>query len=245
MTPDNQQQYYGFLGTLVWGVVIFLLFLKLQIESIWLYIDAHYGELKPHEESVVMAAIENNGTVMAIGAIIPAIFTLALIMIAIKIKKKASIKDYLNLNLFSFRTAGFWLIVLIFFLIASDGITYLLGHPIVPDVMLETYQTAEPLWLLWIALIIAAPLFEEIFFRGFLLSGFSSSFMGPIAALIITSLLWAVIHVQYELYAIVIIFFMGILLGIAKIKSQSILMPIFLHSVSNGIAAFQTAIFVY
>ncbi|MFT6390051.1 MAG: membrane protease YdiL (CAAX protease family) [Cellvibrionaceae bacterium] len=69
-----------------------------------------------------------------------------------------------------------------------------------------TYRNAEPVWLLWIALIIAAPLFAEVFFIGFLLSGFSSSFMGSTAALNITSALWAVIRVQHKIYAIIIIF---------------------------------------
>lgn len=241
---DPEQQYYGFIGTLLWGIVIFALFLALQIGSVWLYIGATYGELKQHEVSVVMAAIENNGTVMAIGAILPAIFTILLMAAIIKAKNNIPIRDYLDLKSFSFGAARFWLIILVLFLIASDGITHLMGKPIVPDVMLVTYRSAEPVWLLWLALIIAAPLFEEIFFRGFLLSGFSSSFMGPTAALIITSALWAVIHVQYEIYAIIIIFLMGLLLGLAKRKSQSILLPIFLHATSNAIAAFQTAIMI-
>jgi len=240
----HKKIHYGFLGTLLWGSVIFALFVALQIGSVWLYIGATYGELKPNEVSVVMAAIENNGTVMAIGAILPAIFTLLLMAVIIKAKKNTRIQDYLTIRGFSFSDARFWLIILVVFLIASDGITYLMGKPIVPDVMLVTYRSAEPVWLLWLALIVAAPLFEEIFFRGFLLSGFSSSFMGPTAALIITSALWAVIHVQYEIYAIIIIFLMGILLGLAKTKSKSILLPIFLHATSNAIAAFQTSILI-
>jgi len=41
-------------------------------------------------------------------------------------------------------------------------------------------------------------LFEELFFRGFLFRGLSSSFMGPVGAVLVTSALWALIHTQYD-----------------------------------------------
>ena len=44
------------------------------------------------------------------------------------------------------------------------------------------------------------PVFEELFFRGFLLEGFRRTFLGTTGAVVLTSLLWAVIHTQYDLY---------------------------------------------
>jgi hypothetical protein len=49
----------------------------------------------------------------------------------IKAKKNTRIQRLFNYKNFSFSTARFWLIILI----ASDGITYLIGKPIVPDVI--------------------------------------------------------------------------------------------------------------
>ncbi|MFT6390050.1 MAG: hypothetical protein ACJAUP_003450 [Cellvibrionaceae bacterium] len=42
----NKKIHYGFWGTLLWGIVMFALFLSHQIGSAWFYIGAIYGELK-------------------------------------------------------------------------------------------------------------------------------------------------------------------------------------------------------
>src|ERR1043166_9405781 len=99
-----------------------------------------------------------------------------------------------------------WIGLLAGLIVLSDSITILLGRPIVPSFMSAIYATANPPWMLWVALIIAAPLFEEVLFRGFLFTGFESSFMGPIGTVIVTAGLWAIIHVQYDAYGIATIF---------------------------------------
>ncbi len=85
---------------------------------------------------------------------------------------------------------------------------------------------------------------EELIFRGFIIPGLSSSFLGPIGAILISSAAWAAIHLQYDLYGIVSIFLIGIMLGIARVKSNSVLLPIGLHSVINIVAAIETVIYV-
>jgi membrane protease YdiL (CAAX protease family) len=61
-----------------------------------------------------------------------------------------------------------WCGALIAFVAVSDLITVSMGRPIVPDVMLEGFSAGQPIGLL-LALLLLAPLFEELFFRGFLL----------------------------------------------------------------------------
>jgi CAAX protease family protein len=91
-------------------------------------------------------------------------------------------------------------------------------------------------------LIIAAPLFEEAFFRGFLLKGLESSFMGPIGAVVVTAGLWALIHVQYDAFGMATIFCLGLLLGTARVFTGSLLVPLGLHAFTNLGATIEAAI---
>jgi uncharacterized protein len=78
-------------------------------------------------------------------------------------------------------------------LIASDSVTYLLGRPIVPRVMVDVYKTG---WvpLLLLTVVVAAPLLEETLFRGFFYQGIASSW-GALAAVLVSSLAWASLHI--------------------------------------------------
>jgi membrane protease YdiL (CAAX protease family) len=97
--------------------------------------------------------------------------------------------------------------------------------------------------LIWLALIVAAPLFEETFFRGFLFKGFESSFIGPSGAVLATAGLWAVIHAQYNLYEMTIIFCLGLLLGGARRATGTLSVPLALHAVVNLVATIEAALF--
>jgi len=240
-TIQSSYPHYGLAGTLLWGLVIFILFSFLQFAvSLW-FMHFTYGELDTTDRAVVSNLMEYNGTALALSGIIPAILSLTLMAGLIFFVKKTNIKTYLGLYSFSFKQLGLWLSMLALFIVASDFLTHWLGKPIVPEVMMDIYRSADPIWLLWIALMVGAPLFEEIFFRGFLLSGMQRSWLGLHGAVIVTSILWAIIHPQYDLYGIATIFLMGLLLGYAKINSGSLWLPILLHSLSNLTATIQTA----
>ncbi len=240
-TTQSTPTYYGLTGTLLWGLIIFILFSFLQfIVSLW-FMQFTYGELNSTDRAVVSQLMEYNGTSLALSGIIPAFLCLVFIAALIYFLKKTNIKNYLGLHSFSVKQLGIWLAALALFILASDFLTHSLGKPIVPEVMLDIYRSAEPIWLLWIALMIGAPLFEEIFFRGFLLPGMQQSWLGLHGAVIVTSILWAIIHLQYDIYGIATIFLMGLLLGYAKINSGSLWLPILLHSLSNLTATIQTA----
>ena len=93
-----------------------------------------------------------------------------------------------------------------------------------------------------VALLVAAPLFEETFFRGFLFRGFASSFLGVIGTVLVTAGLWALLHVQYDAYGIALVFALGLLLGIARARTGSLWVPIAMHSAANLVATIETAV---
>ena len=117
------------------------------------------------------------------------------------------------------------------------GSVYSWGEPIVPDFMIDTYQSATwGLPLLLFVLFVTAPLSEEFFFRGFMLEGLQRSRLGIIGAVIITAAVWAGIHLQYDLHGILMIFFLGLIFGYVRFKTRSLWLCVMLHSIMNLIA---------
>ena len=115
-----------------------------------------------------------NGTLLAISTLTTAIISAPLCVLCASLKPGHSVKDYLGLRAVpAWRTVR-WLAPHILICVASDTLTWSLGRQVIPDFMLNamTSTTFEP--LLWIAVIVGAPLFEEFFFRGFLLPAFET-----------------------------------------------------------------------
>lgn len=143
-----------------------------------------------------------------------------------------TIRDYLALEWPKPWQAAFAVAGMVLFLVASDLITYMLGREIVPPFMVDAYQTAW-LPLLLLALLVWAPLGEEVLIRGFLFRGLAASQMGPGVAIGICSAVWAVMHIQYDLYGIAVIFLMGLYLGAVRYLTGSLLLTMILHFLAN------------
>ena len=84
-----------------------------------------------------------------------------------------------------------------------------------------------------IALVVVPALFEEILFRGFMFRGLQATRLGNLGAILVTSLTWSVIHLQYSLDLIVVLFLLGIFFGIARLRSGSTAVTIVMHGTFN------------
>ena len=229
--------HWRFWGTLVWGIVIAIMFFASQAIGALIVVAFRYGfDLKRLHEWV------KDGDVLAASAIGGAVGCIGAIVCAIRLKKGAAIAEYLRLKRIKLRIFFKWLGIFVIFLIASDLLDYYFPHPADSDFMVDAYKTADPLWVLWFAVIVAAPLSEEILFRGFLFRGFETSFLGPIGAIIVTASAWALLHLQYDAYAMGIIFALGLLFGAARRDSDSLLLPLTFHILQNLLATASTAI---
>ena len=83
-------------------------------------------------------------------------------------------------------------------------------------------------------------------FRGFLFKGLKESFLGGTGAVIVSSIIFSAIHIQYGIAIIVFLLFpMSILFGYARLKSNSLILPILLHSLNNLITCLITHSEVY
>lgn len=235
--PLNQNYaVWGLTGTLIWGFVISLFFIATQIIVMAFFIFINYGVVNWSIFRRLVYELQYNGIMLSITTFATTLVCTILIIVAIKLKKNSNIKHYLGLKTVDFKTAIFWFLVVACLLFVTDLLTYTLDKPIVTDFMLTLYKDTKPLWILLLALVIAAPISEELFFRGFLLKGLSSTFLKPTGAVIISAALWASIHFQYDLYWTITIFATGLVLGVARIKSGSTMLTIGLHSFANLVA---------
>jgi len=135
--------------------------------------------------------------------------------------------------------------VMVLLLVLLDILTLALGRSIVPGFMVESYTAARnagTLILFLMAVVIVAPIAEEIAFRGFLFPGLSQSWLGLSGTLVLTSAAWAAMHVQYDLYLLGQIFVIGLLLGWLRWASGSTLLTIGLHMLANLAACVQAVL---
>jgi membrane protease YdiL (CAAX protease family) len=121
-------------------------------------------------------------------------------------------------------------------IVAGNVLSWLFGRNLVTPFQLEIYKTASAggwlLWL-WFAIVVLTPLGEEILFRGFLFRGWLQSPRDVWPVIVATSLLWALIHVQYDWYVIGQIFIFGLLLGWMRWTTGSTILTILLHGLIN------------
>ena len=89
------------------------------------------------------------------------------------------------------------------------------------------------LLILFVATCVAAPIMEEFTFRGFMFRGWSESFLGPIATIVLTAAIWAAIHAQYDWWGRCWIFVSGIALGHFRWRSNSTWLAVIVHSGMN------------
>lgn len=186
-----------------------------------------------------LAQMESNGMVLIAGTLASTLVCVPLLWFLVS-RRETDVRRFLRVQGASVRSIASWSMGLVVLAAISDLISLALGRPVVSDFMLEMYATAPPV-LLCLALILAAPLFEEIFFRGFLMSALESRGVSVAIGAVVSAALWASIHLQYDLYEMGMIFLMGLLLAAARTSTGSLVPCFVMHGVANVIALSETA----
>ena len=96
-----------------------------------------------------------------------------------------------------------------------------------------TLGNPTALMLNWLTLVVTAPVAEEIIFRGFLMRGWSASRLGPVGAVVLSSAAFAVVHVQYNVPTMFMVFSLGLLFGVMRWRTGSTTLTILLHAAWN------------
>lgn len=240
-TMSASPKRWGAWATAGFSVLVIVLFIMVQIAVFALVVAIQVARNPDTNVAAYAESLGSSGLVLGIAAIATTIICGGLVLLLIVLRKGLSIREYLGFDPVSARSLLLWLAVALVTVFVLDGIRVGLGEPLVPEFMLNAYASAGFLPLLWLAIVVAAPLFEELLFRGFMLEGLRESRLGAWGAILITSGVWTVIHLQYGLVDMLVILVLGVLLGLAKVRTRSLLTPILIHIFVNLIATCETA----
>jgi CAAX protease family protein len=180
--------------------------------------------------------------VLAVATSISAPLCMLALFAVVKMKRGATLGDTYALGVPPLAVLGRWLLAAAAFFVASDLFTWMLGKPIVPEFMLAVYRTADDKVMFCLVLFALAPAWEELLFRGLVVSGLRPSRLGASGAIALSAFAWALMHAQYELYGIATIFLFGLMLGAARVHTGSIAVPVAMHALSNVLATIEAAI---
>ena len=160
--------------------------------------------------------------------------------------KKKPILQSLRINLVSIQTIQYSFIFSLGILIMFDALDRII-HQIIPtpDYIIDLGQIMQPdstlgYVFLFLAVVIVAPIGEEIVFRGFLQKFLEDYWKDITRAVLVTSLFFAMIH--FNPFWTIQIYLLGIVLGFLAWKTKSVVPSIILHSINNG-AAYILSIF--
>jgi membrane protease YdiL (CAAX protease family) len=226
---------WGYWATLGWAL---LAFFAGQFISLAVLLSLHMSDLN----SVLTTPFD--GTMVTLFVVIANPIMIAVIALAVRLAH-ARQADYLALKMPLLSDLRLALVCLVVLIIIGDALLYFGGYPLVTPFQLQSYTTAAAEgWLpaLLAGAVIVAPAGEEVVFRGFLFRGWARSERAMWPAIVVISVLWAALHVQYDWTGILQIFVIGLFLGWMRWRSGSLLLTFLLHALFNLEGTFETVL---
>jgi membrane protease YdiL (CAAX protease family) len=239
-----KRQLWGPWATAGFGLVVGIIFLITQTLVVVAFAVAKFVSDATFSLSGFAEALASNGLLLALATIASSVVCSGLVIIIVKVRRSATIADYLGLRWITGKTVLVLLAIAVGFVVLSGWLSTLLGKPSDAEFMVDAYRTSVWPALFWVAVVILGPVFEETFFRGFLFVGFLQSRLGPAGTIFLTSFIWALLHIQYSAYGVVTIVIMGIILGLMRLKTDSLWSPLILHVLNNLVSTLETALYV-
>jgi len=229
---------WKFWGTLLWGILVFAAMGVGQIGVVAYFVWTQQTPM----DATTMIAMLGDGRTIALSVIAGLPGVLLVLWIATRLSR-IPFADYLGLEKFSWK---YFLIGLVGLAVLSQGWDFVakgVGHEVSPGFMGEVLKTARAqnaLWLLVLSFCVAAPLTEELMTRGFLYRGWSESLLRPLGAIIVSSLVWTCMHLQYDAFFLAQVLSIGLLFGWLRYACGSTWVTIVLHGLNNLAATLQT-----
>jgi len=240
---EPKPRYWGLWATIGFSLLVAVAYVVANLVVIGVFTIAK-RLLDPAFDPMSMDdMLAHNGLLLAVTLMTSSCVVIGLVLLLIHFCRGTSAKQYLALHRVSYRTLTFWLAVTALGLVCVNVLKYLTGQDVVSHYVTDAWQTLDWLPLLCFVGIIVGPLSEEVFYRGFLFAGLRHSPLGNLGAVLVTSAAWAAAHQQYDLFEMGFIFAGGILLGIARIRSESLYVPLAMHTLGNLVAIVEVAWF--
>ena len=217
---------WGYWTTLGWSIVAFLLgqFVGFSV-LLWL----RGGDW----DSILQTPFDGVLVTIFVALSNPAM--LAVLAIAVWLAR-SDLSEYFALQWPTARDLVFGIAALAVLVAAGDALLYFSGRDLVTGFQLQSYTTAAAAgWLpaMFAATIVIAPAGEEAMFRGFLFRGWVRSPRSVWPGIAAISILWAMLHIQYDWAGVLQIFIVGLFLGWMRWRSGSLVLTFLLHALFN------------
>lgn len=230
-------QPWGPWWTLLWGALVFLVWQMTQglLVALLVFLKAGAeglkGERFQQEFEILMKDGEAAGLLTFGSGLVGVIALMAVVKI-----RGLSFAQGLGMGLP--RVWWSWLVAIpatFFFVLFAGGLMQLVfPQKEVEPFMIEMIDGTDNYALLLLGVVVAAPVFEELFFRGFLQEGLGRSRLTRWGAVLVLALVFSLIHGQYENpQAFVMLFGLGVLFGVAKEVTGSVWVPVAMHAFNN------------
>ena len=226
---------WKFWGTAFWGFGVFAAMFIGQLAVVGWFLFRQGGSIDQESFSEAVTAVVSNGLTISLSVITGLPAVLVALWIAIRIKG-ARFADYLALRSFAWTDLAIGVVAMFVLVMGWDALSRATGREVEPGFMGDVLKTARDdgaIWLLVFAFCVAAPITEEFFARGFLYRGWSELFLRVPGAIVLSSLVWTGLHLQYNWYFLGEVFSIGLLLGYLRYRSHSIWLTIILHGLNN------------
>ncbi|HLZ06752.1 MAG TPA: CPBP family intramembrane glutamic endopeptidase [Bradyrhizobium sp.] len=230
---------WKFWGTALWGFVVFAALFIGQIAVVIFFVLRGAGSAN-FEQAVRVVASSGLAISLSVIAGLPAVA--AALWLAIH-WTRIGFADYLALRWTNWRNLVLGVVGLGVLVEGWDLLSRATGHDVTPDFMIDVLKSARggsSVWLLAIAICVAAPISEELFARGFLYRGWSETALGVPGAIGLSSLAWTSLHLQYDWFFFCEVFCIGLWFGYMRYRSNSLWLTILLHGLNNLGALVQT-----
>ncbi len=239
VTPTPREpRTLGFWWTSLWGIVIFVALFAGQLAVIVFFVWRREGPLDHN----ALIEIAGRGLTLSLSVIMGLPAVLVAVYFAVR-HTRTKFADYLGLRWTSWKYLVLGIAGMVVVVMGWDLMSRATGRDAAPGFMLDVLKTAQSdgtVWLLVIAFCVAAPISEELFARGFLYRGWSDSELRVPGAIVLSSLVWTALHLQYDWYFFAEVFCLGLWFGTMRYLSGSTWLTIVLHGLNNLAATVQT-----
>lgn len=233
---DNVRTWSNLFSGFIWLFWGFGLIVACQIAAAILLavVEAVQTGIKPDEAAI--QRLFEDGDLIGIAFPVAMVIVVALIALVIKFRRKRAIVEYLALRPQPIGVLIRWLGLAALLLLASYISGVVFNRPDVPEWMATAFATVDYKYLFLFGLAVCGPVLEEVLFRGYILRASLESKLHPSAAILLVSALWALTHLQYDLYDMFWIFVLGILLAYSRVRTESLYPAITIHCAWNFVA---------
>lgn len=242
--PELPKEPWNGWWTLLWVVV--LLFVWQTVQGIGMVIYMAFSGLLGEiigskgamsEEELMTRMLDGDVigtlTVVTIFAVCPLAWFMG------KVKKPWGGMEYLGHRKVAWWQWPVWWVITFLLMMGMNALGPSLGMDEMHDSMISMTQSTDYPVLLFLGIAVGAPLVEEFVFRGIAWRGWRKSWLGLWGTIILTTLLWSVLHLQYLNEPPIFIFLavFGVVLGLAREYTGNVWVPVMMHALNNGVAA--------